>query len=482
MDNVASEGIFYKPVDGWAADFIPFYWEGEFHLFYLKDYRDPARCGEGTPWFHIVTRDLVHFTELGQALHRGGVSDQDLYVFTGSVVEHQGRFHIFYTGHNPHLRAQGLAEQAVMHAVSENLRDWVKLPADTFFAPADRYEPHDWRDPFVFWNEQAGEFWMLLAARLRHGPSRRRGCTALCASADLTHWEVCQDFYAPGTFYTHECPDLFHMGDWWYLIFSEFSQASVTRYRMSRALDGPWLTPANDTFDGRAFYAAKTASDGRRRYIFGWNPTRESQQDTRPWQWGGNLVVHALQQQPDGSLTVSPVPAVVHAFGEGHPVAWENGFGPYEVQEHGVRLDAAGRFSCVSAGVLPEMACIQAQIIFTSETQNCGVMLRTSLDFERGYFIRLEPARNRLAFDAWPRVGDKPFLVELERPVDLQPGRPLHLTVLVDGSICEAYVDDQVAMSARMYDHPSGQWGVFAEGGPVTFYEVTLSEPSRHNQ
>lgn len=34
------ERVFYRPADGVAADFIPFYWNGEYHLFYLKDYRN----------------------------------------------------------------------------------------------------------------------------------------------------------------------------------------------------------------------------------------------------------------------------------------------------------------------------------------------------------------------------------------------------------------------------------------------------------
>ena len=51
--------VFYKPSDGWVADVIPFYWDGAYHLFYLKDYReDPAEFGL-VPWFHLVTRDFV---------------------------------------------------------------------------------------------------------------------------------------------------------------------------------------------------------------------------------------------------------------------------------------------------------------------------------------------------------------------------------------------------------------------------------------
>ena len=147
-----------------------------------------------------------------------------------------------------------------MHAVSDDLLHWTKQPGEMFFSPGDNFESHDWRDPFVFWNPEAKEYWMLTAARLKTGPSRRRGCTALSTSRDLVHWTVRDPFWAPGLYFTHECPDLFKMGDWWYLVFSEFSERMHTRYRMARSLKGPWLTPANDTFDGRAYYAAKTAS------------------------------------------------------------------------------------------------------------------------------------------------------------------------------------------------------------------------------
>ena len=32
------------------------------------------------------------------------------------------------------------------------------------------------------------------------------------------------DFWAPDLFTMHEMPDLFKMGDWWYLVFSEYSE------------------------------------------------------------------------------------------------------------------------------------------------------------------------------------------------------------------------------------------------------------------
>ncbi len=70
--------IFYRPSDGVAADFIPFYWRGDYHLFYLKDYRDETGRGQGTPWFHLVTRDFVHFEDWGEALPRGATGSPDV--------------------------------------------------------------------------------------------------------------------------------------------------------------------------------------------------------------------------------------------------------------------------------------------------------------------------------------------------------------------------------------------------------------------
>ena len=117
------EHIFYQPPVGYAADFIPYYENGTYYLFYLQDYRDTEHYGEGTPWFLITTQDFVHFTEYGEVLPRGTAEEQDLYVFTGSVTRIGDRYHIYYTGHNPHFRAQGKPEQGVMHAVSDDLSD-----------------------------------------------------------------------------------------------------------------------------------------------------------------------------------------------------------------------------------------------------------------------------------------------------------------------------------------------------------------------
>lgn len=469
--------LFYKAVDGWTADYVPFYWQGEYHLFYLKDYRDHSGRGEGTPWFHLGTRDFVSFSDYGESLLRGTPDEQDLYVFTGCVVEKDGLFHIYYTGHNPHLKAAGKPEQAVMHATSPDLMTWTKNPANPIlFADPERYEMNDWRDPFVFWNEAAGEYWMLLAARLKEGPSNRRGCTALATSKDLQAWQIREPFWAPGLYYTHECPDLFRIGDWWYLVYSTFSERTVTHYRMSRSLDGPWLAPHNDALDGRAFYAAKTAGDGRRRFVFGWAPTRVDETDEGGWMWGGAGVVHEVTQETDGSLAVRVPPEIASVFSRARPSVPEPRIGHWDVTGDGVAAEAVDSFAWCRLGELPEHCALEVTVRFQEHTRSCGIVLRADATLDSYYQFRLEPGADRIVFDRWPRPGDQPFV--LERPVTLEAGEPVHLRVLVEDTVFVAYVNDRVALTTRGYNLRGGDWGVFVGEGSAAFSGLELAEPA----
>lgn len=87
----------------------------------------------------------------------------------------------------------------------------------------------------------------------------------------------------------YECADVFKMGDWWYLVYSD--QNAVSRkvcYFKGGTLDELKQMTAAPTFpdnkegvlDSRAFYAGKTASNGTDRYIWGWCPTRAGNDNT----------------------------------------------------------------------------------------------------------------------------------------------------------------------------------------------------------
>ena len=207
--------MFYRsPEKSVCADVIPFYEDGTYYLFYLRDYRDIKNHGEGSPWCLLPTKDLVHYVEHGPILERGGMDEQDLYVFTGSVFKNDGRYYIFYTGHNPHFPALGKAQEKILMAVSEDLLHWKKVKDFSFEAP-DYLEKDDFRDPFVYKDEETGKFCMLLAARSKSGkPANCNGVTVIATGSDLYHWTLEKEpFYAPNAFFTHECPELFKMGN-----------------------------------------------------------------------------------------------------------------------------------------------------------------------------------------------------------------------------------------------------------------------------
>jgi beta-fructofuranosidase len=280
------------------------------------------------------------------------------------------------------------------------------------------------------------------------------------------------------------------MGDHWYLTFSEFSERFVSRYRIGASADGPWLSPAHDSIDGRAFYAPRTASDGQHRYAFGWIATREGETDDGPWQWAGSLAIHELSQRPDGSLAVS-LPASIHAsFDQTHELSPSIVAGRWMIDDHAMKVDAGGTFALARVSSMEDPCLITVSVRFDLGTQACGLALRMGEDPDEAYYIRLEPQRGVMVFDRWPRRaqaglqwqldGDIPHAVELERAVVLEPGVTHRLEVVVEGSACVTYLDGSVAMSARMYDRPRGDWGLFVTEGSAVYSGLSIRGRRSH--
>ena len=469
-------GLFFRPADGFVGDVIPFYWQGVYHAFYLKAPLPPAREGANhTPYAHLVSHDLVHWEEWPLAIAPGpeGAPDE-VSCFTGSVIEHNGLFYLYYTGYPGRDKPQ-----TICLATSRDLRTWEKDPRNPLL-PADPrwYEAVDWRDPFPFWNEATGEFWMIMAARALQGPDQRRGCVALATSPDLEQWEVRAPFWAPQLYFTHECPDLFRWGDQWVMLYSTFSERHITHYRMSDSLQGPWRAPHDDAFDTRAFYAAKTASDGERRFIFGWLPTREGETDDGRWQWAGHLVVHEIVAREDGGLGVKMPPELDQRFTPAAPVTLAPKLGQWQTTGDQAIAAPTDGFAACSLGPLPTSGRVDVTIdLDDAHTRAVGVLLRADDALEHYYQVRWEPGAARLVFDRWPRPGDLPFM--FERPLAPDSSAPdsstrLRLQIVVDESAIVIYANDTVALSTRGYDHIGGDVGIFVAEGGATFRDLRV--------
>lgn len=162
--NKGSSIIHYRPEEPEkAGDPILFYWQGQYHVFYMRAGRTAA------PWGHIVSGDLVRWKELPDAIKPGELTEDPDHegCWTGSVIENNGTYHIFYTGKNLN---DPKGDQKVMHATSIDLIHWTKHPEHTIYAdgkiywskpvngPVDddvlNYHHQAFRDPEVFWNEE----------------------------------------------------------------------------------------------------------------------------------------------------------------------------------------------------------------------------------------------------------------------------------------------------------------------------------------
>lgn len=471
--------VYYRsPGKSVCADVIPFFEDGEFKLFYLRDYRDIPNEGEGCPWCYLTTKDLVNYVDHGPVLLRGTKDEQDLYVFTGSIIKHGDEYVIFYTGHNPHLRQQGFPEQKILKATSKDLLHWTKDKSFVFEAP-DYLEMHDFRDPFVFYIEEKQEYAMLIAGRDKNNnPINSKGLTLIARSKDLNKWELDREpFYYPHAYFTHECPDYFKMGDWYYLIFSEFTDKNATTYRMSNNPNGPWYTPMVNTFDGHAFYAAKSYLDDKgRRILFGWNPIKNNEQDFDWWQWGGNIIPHEIVQKENGELVVRCPDEIRNAFTKEFKLEPSHQLGSVTLEQNKVFLGDEGWCQQLFKQI-PNTCKIEAKFVASDLRGEFGFVLRSIENGDKYYRIKVEPRFNRLVMDQWPR---KDWAIHLEasteRYLKIEPGIENKVLIIMQESVLEVYVNDEVAMSARMFNIPEGEFGVYSMNTSVQFKDIKVKE------
>ncbi|WP_372632608.1 hypothetical protein [Cohnella sp.] len=453
-----------------CGDFMPFYHEGVFYLYYLHKYSI----------YEVTTTDFIQYSEPRMAIACGSPEDQDWHIGTGGVIEKDGVFHFYYTGFNEgNLHREGdLNEQVLMRAISSDLKDWSKDPG--FFVRPDKqcYGNLHWRDPQPFRNEEAGEYWLVVTATEKDGLFRRGGCTHVMRSDDLDHWRHGDTIYAPRTFETHECHDLFRIGDWWYMVFSNYTRWWETRYRMARSPEGPWITPApDDMFDGRAFYAAKTVSDGSRRYLVGWQAIRANMDDKQHYQWGGSVLVHELIQRDDGLLGVKPPETIRGHFRHMSELKPTPRLGEWTVNAETIGREPYG-FGWLELGPMPAECLIRARLSWSEETIACGLMLRTSGDkLNKWCQVRIEPRRRRLVFDRSNKFDNDHHFIE-ERYFDCGDVREAELTIIASGNVIVIYAND-TALAARAYDFEPGSAGLFVESGEVRCAEFGILEPSR---
>lgn len=283
-----------------VGDPNPYFENGSYSVFYLQN--------QGRhPWFMTDTSDLRTWSAPREAVPVGEAGTPDYWTGSGSVIaDPAGGYRLYYTGHNP----EGRPKEVTMEARAETLSGpWVKAPETTFSGLPD-YDEWDFRDPFVFWNDEADAWWMLLTTR-----HQGRAAIGLYTSADLENWVAADPLYTEESPLNLEVPDLFSEGDDWFLLYSDQRDNSrQVRYLSAGESAGPYRYGAYDALDGRGFYAGKSAGTGEERLLFGWVAHKNLRKDAMNLVWGGDLIMHALKRTDDGALAVSLPAGLANQF------------------------------------------------------------------------------------------------------------------------------------------------------------------------
>ena len=373
--------LYPSPEGGYVGDVMPFVTDdGTLELYYLYD---TDNNGQGYhPIYKYSTKNLYEYEDHGKVLDYGQMSDPDPALGTGSVLQDaDGLYHLFYTGHNDTGNG-GKGKECVMHATSTDRENWVK-DGVVFYAP-DNYSKDDFRDPEVFWVEEDHCYWLLIAAR----ENTLGGVVVKYTSPDLQRWDFVGPIFAPMSQYMLECPDLFCIGDTWYLT---YSWDCVTYYAMSDSMGGPFVAPKDNILDGKGlaegngfiFYAGKTAEFNGKLYLCGWLGRAGLSGDSGFYQWAGSVMNHELVQREDKTLGVKAPEILDEYYSIDKLVFAAPLAGEVEIDNNNISLSAEeGSYALADLGTRPAAMTLECDVKMEEDSyQSANVCVRVTKEY-----------------------------------------------------------------------------------------------------
>lgn len=405
------------------GDVHPFFHEGMWYIFYLA------------PGFHsklMRSSDLLHWEQVPITHSPPEPGDSDLAPYFVLGVFRDVEQGVFRTYH-------GWTADNMHSHVSEDLLHWEFAPASyRILAQYQRYMSQ--RDPYVFWNDEEGQYWCVMTCKVKGFDDEVNGAVGYASSPDLQHWEGRGDLLFPETIREPEVPQVFRIGEKWYLLASIHTGVEVGKpsYWVSDHSTGPWSS--GGSLDGSNLAAANVGFDGQRWLLMGWIPLTTTAAHGH-YTWGGHLALpRELVQFVDGSLGTRLEPGIgtsirgeqlfnarIDCFGATRedctselPITWSEG-------ETVLDLPAASNGIDATLRLRPGQDCDYA-----------GLRLAEFID------VGLDLGQRRLVITRTGRYGQ----VFAELP--LAPMDSYDMRIIWEDDLIEIFVNDRYSLCARL--------------------------------
>ena len=438
---------YFRPaMDGteqpYVGDTMPFYEDGVYYIYYLKDKGDSRNHSV----YLVTTTDFVNYTEYDDVVLESTPGAQDDWIGTGSVVNVEGTYYLFYTGHT-----DGPMEykEKIMVAVGSSPLAFTKLPDWELIPPDELGQKRDFRDPQAYYDPETGNITLTVTAA-QNGVARILKFTLSADLQDAVYDGII--FTDPtGDFWNLECSDTFCIGDTWYITYS--GQDDTLWFASSETPYGPYGEAKR--LDGKLFYAAKHVEDGENAFMVGWARRSDAMSSTvGVTDWAGNLAVQKIVREEDGDLVLAPVDAVADDFTNRRALAIEEPYVYVEAEDDYAYTDA---FTCYESFLLSGEFRYDREGTF-------GLSFDFSGDPELNKFITVNPAENKLQL--WFNEGTT---LITETAIDLQPGETYSFIYIQEGSVGIFYIDGMASLTVRLYGASGKPIQLFAENNSVLF-------------
>ena len=451
------------PDAGWMNEpHAPFYFGGQYHLFFQKNPFGPF--WHQIHWGHWVSPDLVQWRELPIALapEDDGLATDG--VWSGSATyAADGTPVLFFTAGNDAVKPNQRTAMAMPADITDpDLVRWTKYPAPVTEQTAGQGRFGEFRDPFVF---RDGERWFQLVGSALPG---RSGTALVYESSDLRHWTPRGPLFSidakqfPGFDATWELPVLLPVGQgvdgrerhvflndvrgqayYWTGVFDRASARFIPDQEAPRVFDA-----GQGHFSGPSgFVDPKTG----RSIVFSIAQGKRSLQDEYDagWAHNGGLPI-ALSLGADGGLRVAPIAELASLR---------------RAQLLDLRDVSAAQAAAALAGLHGTALEVELQLAPSPAAGKRGLAVRVAPAGAEVTELYVDTARHRLEIDrsrsATPRtatgakdpgmIGNNAGGAPVQGGDFVLGGEPLRLRLFLDGSMVEAYVNERLSLTSRIY-------------------------------